>query len=690
MVGKPMRNVSIAVAGFIVLFMVLIGAVVADDEGPSGEGLAGAVDEETAPLELRRSEPVGELEGEDPLRARIRALSVSEKVAQLMVVRLHGTPGPNAHDRMFLREYPPGGVVLPSLMRPANVAGYVESIRALAPEVTHGIPAFIAADMHRLPKQGRGLQSYFPPMPSPLALAAASDADLTRALVGRIAESMTTMGINMYFGPALMLASNVPGVEGAIHSMGGDPEFVTATGKAFVEALHEHQIIAAPTGFPGGGFNTIDGAPAVLTTPEASVRSMDLLPYRAAIEAGAPMIHVGNTLTPTIDRRNFPASISDIVIHDLLRKELGYEGVVLVGPYDAPEITRAVDVVEATLHALRSGADMILWDTPGQRVVRTIELVARAVQQGELDESVIDSALERVLRLKHRYGLVDRPRPRARDVQRLERRRARPEEAIAIERKSITLAQNRNNVLPLSQPASQPVGVTGVVGVEALHEALEKHLKRVARQDIASARHGGRIYDFEISRLTRYSRGVQTFVVILTNEIRPEGVQDLISEVHSVGARVVVVLLGYPRRLPDLSDADAIVVAYDPAGTDQTMRAVSDVLMGNAPMKILPPVRDLTVQAGVSSTFSVYDVVRAPSGRLPVTIADPFVAGLGVPYDPTGAIRRAQWDFGDGSRSRELVTEKSFSEPGEYTITLTITDTQGDTVQERFFVMVEE
>lgn len=669
--------------------MVMMGCVVALTlAGTAAElerrsGLSDAVDKSGV---VEPEKPRPEDQQAPPQKTASEIAPLRQKVSQLMFVTLQGDPMPDSQDLLFLSQYPPGGVLLPSLSQPRIAAQYVTILRGLQSPA----PLLIAANMHRLPKYGWGPQNYFPPIPSLLTIAAAGDAVATTALGRVMAEHMTTLGITVHLGPCLELAPTLPGAKGDIQCLGSKPEFVAEAGVALLKSLNDSGIIAVPLGFPGGGMNRAAKRPAVLATPRAHLNRTDLLPYIRAIESGTAMIHVGNTLAPTLEPLNLPASLSSVVMNDVLRNDLGFTGVILAGPMDAEDITRSRDASDAARIAIESGADMILWNSAGQRVMKTIDEMVMAIQRGALRREVIDAADERVKAMKEKLGPPPAEPPKNRQALKLEKSRKYPQEAYTIERKSITLVQNHDAVLPLTKTGSMPVGLCGVVGVIELQKELERYLKKVPIQPIATARHGGDIYDFEIDRVTRNIRGAKTIICVLTPDIRPAGQVRLIREIKSRGPRVVAVLVGYPSSLPDLRLADAIVLSYcDADALEESMRAVADVLVGEGAVGIYRAVRHLHLKAGQPEKFSVFDVTRVPCGRLPVDLGAPFEAGLVVPYDPRTAVKKVQWDFGDGKKSKDLELEKTYTTPGEYTITLTVTDSKGGTTSGTFHAVVE-
>lgn len=673
----PLRTILVAL-------LLMAAPVAAADEAEAGFGLRDALEDTPAPSV--KPGPGQEAEALSPMEA----LPLRLRIAQLMVVAPQGEPVPNTLDKVMLTRYPPGGVILPSLMKPRNAAEYAADLRAMAAGESPLVPPLVGGDLHALPKYGWGPRNFFPPLPSLMAVAAANDPRATEALAGLIAEHMKLLGLNFHLGPPLELAPTLSEAEGTVQNLGSDPEAVAEIGGALLKRLLDEGIVAVPTGFPGGGLDRTGNSPAVLLTPEAHLDGGPLLPYRRAIELGVPAIHVGNVLVPTLDPDNLPASLSRVVMRGLLRDRLGFEGVVLAGPIDSPDIVRDYDLALAAQRALESGADMLLWSAAGDRVMRAVEELAAAVENGTFSQDVVDNAFQRVVAMKESFDLAGREAPDPKEADKLERKREFPRAALEVERLSITCVQNRAGTLPLTKLDAMPVGVTGVAGVTELKDALEEYLKHVAEQPITTAKHAGQIMDFEIDRVTRYIEGARTIIVVLTSDMRPRSQQALVRAIKQKGPRVVVVLAGYPSSLPELAAADAILLTYGERDVlEQNMTAVAEVLMGQGPVGILHAVRDVRLRAGTPERFSVFDVVRVPAGRLPVTIEEPFVAGYAVPYDPTHSVRRVEWRFGDGDKSKDFVTEKTFDAPGRYPITLTVRDHAKNETSRTFHAVVE-
>lgn len=653
------------------------------------DGLRKAVGNTDARSVEHKDNPETDATTLDDLTAVLQSLSIRDRIAQLMMVTLQGSNRPDSSDMSLLSRYVPGAVILPSVTNPGWTAEYIASLRRSPAEIAKGIPMLIGTNLYELPRPRSAKKEFFVPTPSLMSIAAAADPEVSSRMADYITSHLVALGFNMHLGPSLELAPTLAEAKGSIHCLGSDPTFAAETASGLMGRMEDRGIVCVPTGFPGGGMNRFRGRPPVLLTPLDKLAERDMLPYAEVIKRNVPMMHVGTTIIVPPGEQPQPACVSEFVMRDLLRHQLGFDGVVVAGPFDSNDIVVGHKITDAVILALQSGADMLYWNEASQRVMKTVDELHKAIVEGRLSQDIVDSAVMRVLKMKDKAKLVGRPMPKYADAEKIGKKKD-AEAAYEIERRSITLVQNRGNTLPLNKKESVPVAITGVIGVDELHEPLEKYLKPVQRQLIRTAKHGGRIYDFEMERLTKHARGIKTAVVICSPTVDIREQVELVDQFKSMGMRTVVVLTGYPGALPKFASADAILLSYsEPKAVSQSMRAVADVLVGQSAVTILPFIDDVRTKAGTTEVFDVLDVVRAPAGRLPVTITAPYNAGLAIPYDPTFTIKKAFWDFGDGDTAKKQRVEKTYKEPGRYPITLTITDKKNWETKSTFHVVVE-
>jgi beta-N-acetylhexosaminidase len=608
-----------------------------------------------------------------------------KRVSQLMMVTFEGVNRPTDADRQLLKTLPPGAIVLPRITDPESVASYVNALRPLAAGAFEELPFMIGVDLfaqERYADQAR--VSTVLRVPTMLSLAAAGPSEASAAVFRMLADHLHSMGFDFHVGPSLALAPAEGLGVGSLYSFGSDPAVGSALGRQFGDALHAQGIAWMPVGYPGGA-----GSPPVLLTPRSQLRNRDLLPYAGAVAGGLRLINVGPSLVPTLDDAT-PACFSAIVIRDLRNDALGFKGLVVSGPIDAPDIRDSRRLESAAVEALLAGADMLYWNSSGAHVAKAVAAIVDGVQRGTIDDALIERALNHVREFKNAQTPPQAEKEVLGGSKKLAAKQEKFPEPAALERRAITLVRNESATLPLTPEASQPIAVVAVYGAEELQHALEGYIKPIAHRPLPAAKQAARIQDFELNRIVKISASYRTIVYVVSNDIELAGQRRLIRTFKGQGKRVVAVVLGYPKNLPALLDADAIVLTYGSTKrVADSMNAVADVLAGNAPIEILPPLRPLALHAGELTTFDVNDVLRSPVGRLPVAFDPPFVAGYSVSYRPTAALESVRWEFGDGAKSSAPSATHAYEKPGEYLVKLTVGGRKTESVTGTFQVRVQ-
>jgi len=613
-------------------------------------------------------------------------------VSQLMMVTLEGKLRPNHGDIELLTKFTPGAVLIQNISSMEGAAEYITVLRALPLESKLGVPLLIGTDLSTVTAYSSTARGWmFVQLPPLLSLAAIGDPGPVAEYGGMMADQLTAMGFNFHLGPLLALAPNMPGATGTVHCLGSDAALAAETGSTLLRALEEKGMIGIPLGFPGGAANRLPREPAVLLTPKSTLAAQDMLPYTSAIKAGVHVIHVGNMLVPTIDPSGAPASASKIVIDGLLRDLLQFKGTVVAGPMDAIDMAGRIDSTEASIRSIEAGADLIWWNKADQRVMNTTLAIINAVRTGRISEERIKLSYERIVELKKRYSLLERPLPKPKDAAKLVRDDEQPKLISEIFRRSITLVKNDGGILPLTKEGTPPIGITGTVdSVDPLMDLIqERKIRPIQRQRIL-AKYDGQIHDFDIDRILRTFDGARTVVCVFTNADRRATVEEVIEKLKQSGAKVVAVLLGYPSILPALAKADAIMLVYSsPTEFAQNLDAVVDILLGEAPISIQPASREMKTSAGKVELYRAVDVVHSPTGRLPLSIGDEFKAGASEGYDVSTFLKRAEWDFGDGEHEKGLEVQRAYKSAGKYNVTITVTTDNGDKATGYFDVSVE-
>lgn len=213
-----------------------------------------------------------------------------------------------------------------------------------------------------------------------------------------IGSYLKELGINVDFAPVADLASSENSILGA-RSFGSDAETVGNMVSSMVEGIEANGVSACLKHFPGIGDtteDTHDGRVEITKTLE-EMRATDFISFQAGIDAGADFTMVSHVTASAVDASGVPSSLSEVVITELLRDELGFEGIVITDALDMGAISEYYTSAEAAVMAIEAGADMLLMP---EDFDEAYSAVLEAVQNGTISEDRIDESLRRIYRVK--------------------------------------------------------------------------------------------------------------------------------------------------------------------------------------------------------------------------------------------------------------------------------------------------
>ncbi len=287
-----------------------------------------------------------------------------------------------------------GGVVLFSrnVRDRAQLAALTAAIRAERPEALVAIDEE-GGDVTRLEVDTGS--SY----PGNLALGVVDDPVLTERVAASVGADLDAVGVNLDLAPVADANTNPLNPVIGVRSFGSDPDLVARHVAAFVRGLQSRGVIACAKHFPGHGATEADShleLPRVAADLD-SLRAAELVPFRAAIEAGVRAVMTAHILVPAVDWA--PATVSRAILHDLLREELGFGGLVVTDALEMRAISDTVGVEEGAVRALAAGADALCLghDLEGPAVANVREAVVAAVRAGRLSEERLAAAAGRVV-----------------------------------------------------------------------------------------------------------------------------------------------------------------------------------------------------------------------------------------------------------------------------------------------------
>jgi beta-N-acetylhexosaminidase len=240
---------------------------------------------------------------------------------------------------------------------------------------------------------------------------ATAPADLGSAAAGgresaAAARALHRLGVDGVLAPTLDVGEAENPAVGA-RAFSPDPGRVARYGQAAVRAYRDGHVFSAPSHFPGlgSGSQPVEEGPSNVGQSAAQLSAQDLVPFRTAIQEGAPGIVVSNGLY-TYDDFVTPASLSHAVMTDLLRRRLRFRGVALTDDLTDPGVTALQTPSQSAVQALRAGADMVYLSRPPGAQEAAYRAVLAAVRKGRIPRARLDQAVGRILAVKRDYGLL--------------------------------------------------------------------------------------------------------------------------------------------------------------------------------------------------------------------------------------------------------------------------------------------
>ena len=323
-------------------------------------------------------------------------MKLEEKIGQLIVVGLPGKKVTEG-DRRLIEEVRPGGFILfeRNAKAPAQLRDLCQHLRALVrPQ-----KPFILID-HEGGRVSR-LSKPFTHFPSQASLGKAGDTALTEASFFASALELSAIGINMHLSPVLDVWTNPKNRVIGDRAFGRDPHAAAELGTAAVRGILEAGLLPVGKHFPGHGGTTGDSHVELPRSRVArrTILSRELIPFRAALKAGLPALMTAHVVFPALDPGR-PASLSKKIVTGLLRKKMGFRGLVLTDDLQMGAIAQHHSLPEASLLALEAGADLLLI-CHGKKGPREVAKKLRAAfQEGRLPMSRLEESLARIRRAK--------------------------------------------------------------------------------------------------------------------------------------------------------------------------------------------------------------------------------------------------------------------------------------------------
>jgi beta-glucosidase-like glycosyl hydrolase len=381
----------------------------------------------------------------------LAGLSLREKIGQLIQIRVRGK---------FLNRQSPEFQALKETIQQCRVGGvvlfagniYESTVLLNELQFISDLPLLVSADFERGASFRIEDTTSFP---WTMAIGATGSEEFAYQEGMITAQESRALGVHWLFAPVMDVNNNPENPVINIRSFGEDPQLVARLGSAFIRGARAGGVLTTAKHFPGHGDTATDTHIGLAVVPSDLDRlnSVELVPFRSAIEAGVDAIMTAHVSVPEVtEEPEIPATLSKEILTDLLRGKLQFDGLVVTDAMEMGAISDTYWCGLAAVRAIEAGADIVLLPTNSIAAINEIE---RAVEMGDISPERIDKSVEKILRVKSSLGLH---RKRAVSINRLTEVVASPQNlslAQQIADHSITALKNESGLLPVN-PVENP------------------------------------------------------------------------------------------------------------------------------------------------------------------------------------------------------------------------------------------
>ena len=574
----------------------------------------------------------------------LEGMTLEEKVGQMIMTsyRLWGNSGKtritelNDEIREALGKYHYGGVMLFE----ENFKDAEQTLRLVSDLQTanSGIPLLTAVDQEggyvaRVNYGTAGIGN--------MALCASGKTENARTMASIYGEELQLLGINSDFAPVLDVNTDPANPVIGNRSFSDDPETTAAFGTAYLQGLHEQGTIAVLKHFPGHGNTDTDshtGFPCIRSTYE-ELQKCELIPFEKAINGGADMVMTAHIQYPLIETKTYtsvstgeqvylPATMSRTILTDILKNDMGFEGVIVSDALDMGAIADNFSDEDMLCMTVNAGVDILLFPAVKstkmfRENLELTEMAVRLAKEGKISAERIDDAVRRILRLKKKYGLLEEKDFTVTDEQIRAAingvgSKEHLETAWKLAEQSLTLYRNENQAFPINAGQgektlilfannSQGRNGSAMHAVQILQEqgiiqdASQISMMAHKGNNTQSCFNAAKAADHVILVYRTYSedcldaRTIDGFSIGLFEQI--------IEQRHKDGKTVIFISAQLPYDASRFSEADAVLLTY---GSSYMPELTEDPYAGQMP----------NLPEALCACFGMSEV----SGKLPVKL----------------------------------------------------------------------
>jgi beta-N-acetylhexosaminidase len=422
--------------------------------------------------------------------------------------------------------------------------------------------------------------------PGPMGMAAIGDPELTYKIANTIARQLSAIGVTQMYSPVCDVNTNPRNPEIGVRSFSDDPRVCAEHAVALIKGLQDGGIAASAKHFPGRGNSGTDAHDVleILDMDKKRIQEVELVPFKAAIDAGVKAIMTGHSVYPAYDDK-YPTTLSEKILTGLLRNELGFEGVIVSDAIGMAAILKKWPLPKACAMAIKAGCDTILLKADDESRSQCFFGIKEAVEKGELSEERVDESVRRLLIMKYDQGLFETAGKKdPKETLKITTSREIIDFSWDVASKALIVMRDDKKLLPLS-PEKRMLVIEQRIPYEFIGkdpyfhthmfcEAMVNHSTNLILADT-----GFSAFDDEIEECLQLAKQVD--LVVMTNYyariVKSGNNQLLVKKLKDAGHQVVVVT-NNPYIEGTTKEADAVICNF--SGTPDSIRVSTDLLFG--------------------------------------------------------------------------------------------------------------
>lgn len=518
-------------------------------------------------------------------------MNLAQKIGQLLVVGFDGVEV-NDHIRNVITNYHAGNIILfeRNCQNPEQIFKLVQDLQKIAME-SNGVPLFITIDQENgvVTRIYDGVAVF----PGSMAQTAGASIDEIKQIAQYTGEGLDALGINFNLAPSVDINNNARNPVIGVRSFGETGEQVAERANAYIEGLQQSGVIATAKHFPGHGDTSVDShldMPSVGHDKER-LEAVELYPFKSAIAKGVKAIMSAHVKFPAYEPNDLPGTLSYEVLTNLLRKQLGFDGVVITDCMEMKAIDTYYGTSKATPLSIAAGADLVCLSHSEAKQIDAVAQIYKAIEEGKITIERIDESVARILKLKAEYDVTSFLAQGYEDAKAKLYQKAHFDLAERISLQSITLLKN-NGLLPVKATdllviAPSARVLTGADGTKIAPNFAKAFKEQVTSCQVDAYEIAATPTDEEIVEVIKRAKGKELVILCTHNGILVPKQMELASKVLEVNQKVILIPMRNPYDIEVLPTVECCILPYE--YTSRSIDSLIKVLMGEVePVGKLP------------------------------------------------------------------------------------------------------